>query len=199
MGLKCQIRKVRYRSYKGEVGRIAPNVLERDFKADRPCQKWATDVTQVRIKEDKCYVSPILDMFNGEIVSYIISDRPDLKMVTEMLRKALRGRKDIKGLILHSDQGWHYQHYKYREMLAKKDIIQSMSRKGNCLDNSMMENFFGLMKSELLYANEYQDMESFKHDLIEYIDYYNNNRIKNRLNGMSPVQYRTQYLKDNLV
>ena len=199
MGLKCQIRKVKYRSYKGEVGRIAPNVLARDFKADKPCQKWATDVTQVRIKDSKCYISPILDMFNGEIVAYQISDRPDLKMVTDMLRKALWGRKDTKGLIIHSDQGWHYQHYKYRKMLEKKNIIQSMSRKGNCLDNSMMENFFGLMKSELLYANDYQDIESFKHDLVEYIDYYNNKRIKNRLKGMSPVQYRTQYLKDNLV
>ena len=166
MGVKCQIRKVRYRSYKGEVGRIAPNILERDFKADRPCQKWATDVTQVRIKESKCYISPILDMFNGEIVTCQISDRPDLKMVTDMLRKALWGRKNKEGLILHSDQGWHYQHYKYRKMLERKNIIQSMSRKGNCLDNSMMENFFGLMKSELLYANEYQDMETFKHDLI---------------------------------
>jgi len=199
MGLKCQIRKVRYRSYRGEVGRIAPNILERDFKADRPCQKWATDVTQVRIKEDKCYISPILDMFNGEIVTCQISDRPDLKMVTDMLGKALWGKKDMEGLILHSDQGWHYQHNKYRKMLAKRNIIQSMSRKGNCLDNSMMENFFGIMKSELLYANEYQDIEAFKHDLIEYIDYYNNKRIKNRLKGMSPVQYRTQYLKNNLV
>ena len=103
MGLKCQIRKVKYRSYKGEVGRIAPNVLARDFKADKPCQKWATDVTQVRIKDSKCYISPILDMFNGEIVAYQISDRPDLKMVTDMLRKALWGRKDTKGLIIHSD------------------------------------------------------------------------------------------------
>ena len=180
-------------SYKGEVGRIAPNVLERDFKADRPCQKWATDVTQVRIKDSKCYISPILDMFNGEIVAYQISDRPDLKMVTDMLKKALRGRKGTDGLIIHSDQGWHYQHYKYRRLLVDNNIIQSMSRKGNCLDNSMMENFFGLMKSELLYANDYQDMDTFKKDLIEYFGYYNNKRIKNRLKGMSPVEYRTQY------
>ena len=193
VGLKCQLRKVRYRSYKGEVGRIAPNVLERDFKADRPCQKWATDVTQVRIKDSKCYISPILDMFNGEIVAYQISDRPDLKMVTDMLKKALRGRKGTDGLIIHSDQGWHYQHYKYRRLLVDNNIIQSMSRKGNCLDNSMMENFFGLMKSELLYANDYQDMDTFKKDLIEYFGYYNNKRIKNRLKGMSPVEYRTQY------
>lgn len=191
MGLRCQIRKVRYRSYKGHVGRVAPNLLNRDFKAEKPCQKWATDVTQVSIKDRKCYLSPVLDMFNGEIVAYQISDRPDLKMVTDMLRKALKGRKDTGGLILHSDQGWHYQNYKYRKMLANHHITQSMSRKGNCLDNSMMENFFGLMKSELLYANDYQDIEDFKKDLIEYIDYYNNKRIKLRLKGKSPVQYRT--------
>lgn len=191
--LKCRIRKVRYRSYKGEVGRIAPNVLGRDFKADRPCQKWATDVTQVRIKEDKCYISPILDMFNGEIVAYQISDRPNLKMVTDMLKQALRGNRHTDGLIIHSDQGWHYQHYVYRKILADHHITQSMSRKGNCLDNSMMENFFGIMKSELLYANDYQDMDTFKKDLIEYFGYYNNKRIKLRLKGKSPVEYRTLY------
>jgi transposase InsO family protein len=191
IGLRCQIRKVRYRSYKGQVGRVAPNVVNRDFSADRPNQKWATDVTQISIRDKKCYLSPVLDMFNGEIVAYQISDRPDLKMVTNMLRKALRKSKDTQGLIIHSDQGWHYQHYKYRKMLTDHNIIQSMSRKGNCLDNSMMENFFGLMKSELLYANDYQDMEEFKKDLIEYIEYYNEKRIKLRLKGKSPVQYRT--------
>jgi transposase InsO family protein len=190
IGLKCQIRKVRYRSYRGLTGRVAPNVLNRDFSADRPDRKWATDVTQISIREKKCYLSPVLDMFNGEIVAYQISDRPDLRMVTDMLRKALRGRKDTNGLIIHSDQGWHYQNYKYRKILADHNITQSMSRKGNCLDNSMMENFFGLMKSELLYANDYQDMEKFKKDLIEYIDYYNNKRIKLRLKGKSPAQYR---------
>ena len=190
MGLRCRTRKVRYRSYKGQVGRIAPNILDRDFSADGPCRKWATDVTQVSIRDRKCYLSPMLDMFNGEIVAYQISDRPDLRMVTDMLKKALRGRKNTEGLIIHSDQGWHYQNYKYRKMLADRHITQSMSRKGNCLDNSMMENFFGLMKSELLYANDYQDMEAFKKDLVEYIDYYNNKRIKLRLKGKSPVQYR---------
>lgn len=195
MGLKCHVRKVKYRSYRGDVGRVAPNVLNRDFHAGSPCQKWATDVTQISIRDRKCYLSPVLDMFNGEIVAYTISDSPNLKMVTDMLEKALRGRKNLDGLIVHSDQGWHYQHYKYRKMLADRNIIQSMSRKGNCLDNSMMENFFGLMKSELLYANEYTDIEDFKKDLVQYIEYYNYKRIKLRLKGMSPVQYRTQYIK----
>ncbi|KAA6341826.1 hypothetical protein EZS27_010399 [termite gut metagenome] len=190
LDLKCKIRKVRYRSYRGEVGKIAPNVLERDFNASLPNQKWATDVTQVNIKDEKIYLSPILDMFNGEIIAYSISRSPNMQMITEMLDKAFDKVKETKGLIFHSDQGWQYQHYGYRKALQEHGIIQSMSRKGNCLDNAMAENFFGIMKSELLYAEKFETAEDFIKSLVEYIDYYNNKRIKNRLKGKSPVQYR---------
>ncbi len=196
MGLKAKRRKQKYRSYKGEFGKIAPNVLNRDFYASRPNQKWATDVTQVNIKGDKLYLSPILDMFNGEIVSYTISRTPDLKMATRMLDKAFRIHHDLKGLILHSDQGWHYQHLRYQKMLKDKGIVQSMSRKGNCIDNAMMENFFGLMKNELLYLHDWNSSQEFEHALMNYIHYYNNQRIKLRLKGKSPVQYRTLYLNN---
>lgn len=186
-------RKVRhYRSYKGQIGKTAPNVLERDFSATGPNQKWATDVSQVNIKDRKCYLSTILDLWNGEIVSFTISDSPNLKMVTEMLKKAFDNKANYAGLIMHSDQGWHYQHKEYQNMLQERGIVQSMSRKGNCLDNSMMENFFGLMKNELLYVNSFDDIKCFKKELEEYISYYNNKRIKLRL-GMSPVQYRKQH------
>jgi transposase InsO family protein len=188
--LRCKVRKVHYRSYKGEVGKIAPNVLERNFKAELPNQKWATDVTQINIKNEKIYLSPILDMFNGEIIAYSISKSPNMQMITEMLDKAFDKVKDTKGLIFHSDQGWQYQHYGYRKALEEHGIIQSMSRKGNCLDNAMAENFFGIMKSELLYAEKSETAEDFIKSLQQYIDYYNNKRIKNRLNGKSPVQYR---------
>ena len=191
MHLKSVVRKVRYRSYKGEVGRIAANVLERDFTAQAPNRKWATDVTEFKIGGRKAYLSPILDMFNGEIVSYTISDSPDLRMVMNMVNSAIRKVRPQKGLVLHSDQGWHYQHKQYQKRLKRKGIIQSMSRKGNCLDNAMMENFFGIMKSELLYLQEFKDMEHFKKELKKYICYYNNDRIKLRLKGKSPVQYRT--------
>lgn len=191
LGLKCTIRKVRYRSYKGQIGRIAPNVIERDFKCSGPNQKWATDVTQINIKGDKCYLSPILDMFNGEIISYTLSLSPNLNMVMGMLEKAFAKVKDTYGLLIHSDQGWHYQHLAYRNELKNKGVIQSMSRKGNCLDNAMMENFFGIMKTELLYRKEFGSIEQFKNELMQYIHYYNNERIKLRLNGKSPVQYRT--------
>ena len=190
MCLKAKRKKRHYRSYKGEVGRIAPNVIARDFDIDKPNKKWTTDVTQVNIGDAKMYLSPILDMYNGEIISYSISRSPNLKMAMQMLRSAFRKNKDLKGLILHSDQGWHYQHSSYQKMLKDKEIIQSMSRKGNCLDNAMMENFFGLMKNELLYINKFDSIEAFEMELRKYIWWYNNKRIKLRLNGMSPVQYR---------
>ena len=193
MNLKSKVRKVRYLSYRGEVGKTAPNILNRDFKAVRPNQKWATDVTEFKVADRKAYLSPIMDMFNGEIVAYTISDRPALKMVMDMMSTAKRKVKSTNGVILHSDQGWHYQHMKYQQRLKRYGIIQSMSRKGNCLDNAVMENFFGIMKSELLYLQQFSDMEVFKCELRKYINYYNNERIKLKLNGKSPVQYRTLY------
>ncbi len=193
MHLKSVVRKVRYRSYKGDVGHVAPNVLQRDFVATAPNRKWATDVTVFKIGDRKAYLSPILDMYNGEIVSYTISDSPDLRMVIDMVSSAIRKVNPQEGLVLHSDQGWHYQHMQYQMALKRNGIIQSMSRKGNCLDNAMMENFFGIMKSELLYLQEFKDMDHFKLELKKYIHYYNNDRIKLRLKGKSPVQYRTLY------
>ncbi len=190
-GLKNVRRRNKYRSYKGEVGKTAPNILNRNFGTTAPNRKWTTDVTQINIGMEKCYLSPILDMYNGEIVSYTISDHPDLKMVMDMLDSAFAAREVSAGLMLHSDQGWHYQHRSYQKSLQDHKIIQSMSRKGNCLDNAMMENFFGIMKSELLYPNIFNNMDHFKRELRKYIEYYNNDRIKLRLKGMSPVQYRT--------
>lgn len=191
MGLKCQIRKVRYRSYKGIVGGIAPNFINRDFTAAVPNLKWATDVTQINIGSEKLYLSPTLDMFNGEIISYNISRNPNLEQVYDMLDKAFERFDKLEGLILHSDQGWQYQHLGYRKRLEKHGVIQSMSRKGNCLDNAMAENFFGIMKTELLHGQKFESGEKFIKALEEYIEYYNNRRIKSRLNGKSPVQYRT--------
>lgn len=196
LGIKARCRKRRYHSYKGEVGRIAPNLLERDFRAESPNRKWATDVTQVCINDGKLYLSPILDMFNGEIVSYSISSSPNLQMVATMLNRAFEKYRDTGGLVLHSDQGWHYQHMMYREMLKDHGIVQSMSRKGNCLDNAMMENFFALMKKELLYVNRFKSVKHFERELKRYIWWYNNKRIKLRLKGMSPAVYRAQYYKE---
>jgi transposase InsO family protein len=186
------VRTKKYKSYRGEVGKIAPNLLKRNFKAEKPNEKWVTDVTEFSLLGKKVYLSPILDLFNGEIVSYNISDRPNFSQTTDMLEKAFLKIPDGIELVLHSDQGWQYQMKHYQAMLRKKGVIQSMSRKGNCLDNSVMENFFGLLKSELLYLQDFVSLEQFKDELEEYIDYYNNKRIKQKLKGLSPVQYRIQ-------
>lgn len=190
--LKCMVRVKKYHSYKGEIGKVAPNLINRDFKADRPAEKWTTDITEFSLFGQKLYLSPILDMYNDEIISYNISERPHLGQVMDMLDKAFMRIPDGTGLILHSDQGWQYQHREYQQRLKAKGIRQSMSRKGNCLDNAVMENFFGLLKSELLYLREFKDIDEFRDELEKYIDYYNYKRIKGKLKGLSPVQYRVQ-------
>ena len=194
LGLVCRVRMKKYRSYKGETGKIAPNLLNRDFHADKPNQKWVTDVTEFSLFGEKLYLSPILDLHSSDLVSCTISDRPVLSMVTNMLDEAFEKIPDDTNLILHSDQGWQYQHKRYQRMLREEGIRQSMSRKGNCLDNAVVENFFGLLKSELLYLQEFQSMEHFKHELMEYLDYYNSRRIKAKRKGLPPAIHRQQAL-----
>ena len=194
LGLVCRVRIKKYRSYRGEVGKIAPNLLNREFHAEKPSQKWVTDVTEFNLFGQKLYLSPILDLHNGYLVSYTLSQRPILSMVTTMLEKAFETIPDGTDLILHSDQGWQYQHKQYQRMLRKKSIRQSMSRKGNCLDNAVMENFFGLLKSELLYLQKFKSMEHFKLELLDYLEYYNNRRIKAKLKGLPPAIHRQQAL-----
>ena len=194
LGLVCRVRMKKYRSYKGEVGKIAPNLLNRDFHAEKPNQKWVTDVTEFSLFGEKLYLSPILDLHSSDLVSYTISDRPALSMVTTMLDEAFAKIPAETNLILHSDQGWQYQHKQYQQMLREKGVRQSMSRKGNCLDNAVIENFFGLLKSELLYLQEFRSMEHFKLELVAYLDYYNNRRIKAKLKGLPPAIHRQQAL-----
>ena len=143
--LECKVRMKKYRSYKGEVGKIAPNLLERDFSTTAPNQKWVTDVTEFALFGEKIYLSPILDLHSSDLVSYVISDRPDLSMTIEMVRKVISVLPKKESPILHSDQGWQYQHKHYQKLLKDHGIVQSMSRKGNCLDNAVMENFFGIL------------------------------------------------------
>lgn len=193
-GIVCRVRMKKYKSYKGEVGKIAPNLLERNFEAEKPNQKWVTDVTEFSLFGQKLYLSPILDLCSRDIVSYTISDRPVLSMVTEMLSKAFAQIPDGTNLILHSDQGWQYQHKQYGRMLESKGVRQSMSRKGNCLDNAVIENFFGLLKSELLYLQKFDSIDHFKSELIDYLHYYNNCRSKAKLKGLSPAIHRQQAL-----
>lgn len=172
MDLKCLVRMKKfqkYRSYKGNVGKIAPNILERNFQATKPNEKWVTDVTEFHLHGEKLYLSPILDLYNGEIIAYNLEKRPVYPLVSKMLVKAFEQLKEGDFPILHSDQGWHYQMKQYRHALKEQGITQSMSRKGNYLDNAVIENFFGLLKSELLYLKEFESMEHFKLELEIYI------------------------------
>lgn len=196
LGLKSLIRIKKYKSYKGEQGKIAPNILQRNFKTVKPNEKWATDVTEFNVSGNKLYLSPIIDLFNGEIISYELSEKPNFNQINNMLNKAFRKISNNTNLILHSDQGWQYQMKQYQYLLKQKGIKQSMSRKGNCLDNAIIENFFGILKSELFYLKKYSSINQLKQEIIEYIDYYNNDRIKLNLKGMSPIQYRAHHYQN---
>lgn len=193
-GLKYVGKKVKYKSYRGEVGKRADNLIKRDFKANKPNEKWLTDVTEIKVKKRKCYLSPIVDVFNGEIVSYDISDHADLNMIDRMLKRAYKAIDNkTEGIILHSDQGWQYQQYRYYNQLEEHGMLMSMSRKGNCYDNAKMESFFGHMKQELLYAQEFKNIEEFKKELRAYIDYYNTTRLKSDIGYVPPVLYRLRW------
>jgi transposase InsO family protein len=194
LGLKSTVRPKRYQSYRGDEGKVAPNLLERNFIAIEPNQKWVTDVTEFNIKGKKVYLSPVLDLYNQEIISYEIADRPQMSMVMQMLGKAFKHLQPQDQPLLHSDQGWQYRIAPYQLALKQRGITQSMSRKGNCLDNAVMENWFGIMKTEFFHQKKFENIESFKQELCDYIHYYNHDRIKQKLKGLSPVQYRTQSL-----
>ena len=197
LSLKGKRPKDKYHSYKGDVGKTAENVIKRNFHATKPNEKWTTDVSQFNLPFGKCYLSPILDMYNNEIVSYDLSQSPNFTQTTQMLCRAFVSRPDVKGLIFHSDQGWQYQMKEYIEQLKDHGIVQSMSRKGNCLDNSIMETFFGRMKNEMFYGHEkdFSSFEEFSKAVAEYIDYYNNRRIQKKTKWMSPIAYRKAALQ----
>lgn len=192
LGLKSLVRLKKYRSYRGQLNANVPNVLDRQFRADQPNQKWVTDVTEFNVRGDKLYLSPVMDLYNGEIVAYETQRRPDFPLVSNMLKKALGKLNSEQAPLLHSDQGWQYQMPAYRRQLAAGGLTQSMSRKGNCLDNAAMESFFGTLKSEYFYLNKFDSIELLENGLRQYIHYYNHVRIKTKLKGLSPVQYRTQ-------
>ena len=187
-----QSKNGKYHSYKGEVGKIADNIINRDFSTEKPLEKWTTDVSQFNLPWGKCYFSPILDMNTNEIISYNLSLHPNMEQIKDMLHKAFERFPSVQGLIMHSDQGWQYQHMTYRNELQQHGIIQSMSRKGNCYDNCVMETFFGRLKNEMFYGSEkeYTSFESFATAMDEYIDYYNNRRIQVKTKWMPPSKFR---------
>ncbi|MCN4766087.1 IS3 family transposase, partial [Escherichia coli] len=195
LGLKSPVRLKKYRSYRGNMGLAAENILQRQFKAEAPCEKWVTDITEFRAGGQKLYLSPILDLFNGEIVAWETACRPAEELVKRMLNKGLESLAEGEKPLLHSDQGWHYRIKSYQSALADRGLVQSMSRKGNCLDNAVMENFFGHLKEEMYYRRDYRNVEELENAVNEYITYWNQKRIKLSLGGLSPVEYRTEHQK----
>lgn len=210
MGLYAITPKAKYKSYKGDFNGTVNNLLltkivdeekhktyyDRKFTATKCNEIWSTDVSEFHIAAGKLYLSPILDLHNREIVSYNISTTPNFDQIYNMLTKAFDKYSDLNGLIFHSDQGWQYQMKGYHKLLKEKGIRQSMSRKGNCLDNSPMENFFGKMKNEMFYGREhtFKSLDELREAMEEYIEYYNEQRISTKLKGLTPIQYRNQSL-----
>ena len=200
----------KYRSYRGDNGEYKENLLlhektdeekhtvtyKRDFNTSGPNQKWATDVSEFRCGEGKLYLSPIMDLYDGSIISYDISTSPDFTQTKRMIDEAFDQYPDLEGLIFHSDQGWQYQMKPYRKWLKDKGILQSFSRKGNCMDNSLMENFFGIMKNEMYYGCEFNSLDELRKAMEEYIIYYNTERINIKRKGLSPLAYRQQSLSE---
>lgn len=195
LGLYCPVRrKRRYVSYQGEVGAVAQNLLDRDFCATQPNQKWVTDVTEFRVGAEKAYLSPVMDLFDRQIIAYSIGISPSLQLTNTSLVDAIATLDEGEAPLVHSDQGFQYQHVTWRGLIANCGAVQSMSRKGNCHDNAMIENFFGHLKEEAFHHVRYLNLEALITAIHQYIHWYNNDRISLRLEGLSPVQYRAQTL-----
>lgn len=190
MELKSLVRPKRYKAFEGAVAETAPNRLRRDFTAKQPHEKWVTDVTEFKVNNRKLYLSPMMDLFNREIVSYEIAEHPLPTMIDNMLTKAFEQLAPRQRPIVHSDQGWQYRMPAFRHRLRRDGLLQSMSRKGNCYDNAAMESFFGTLKCELFHINSFDSIGALEVALHDYIRYYNEERIKIGLGGMSPVEYR---------
>lgn len=184
--------KSKYNSYPGEKGKVVDNLLERDFKAEKENEKWVTDISEFRINGEKVYLSPLLDLYNDEIIAYEITKSPTIEVVKKMVTKGKKRIKEGESPILHSDQGCQYRSASYQRYLRKNHIKPSMSRKGTCLDNSKAENLFSIIKNEFYYIQKFKDEKDFRKKLDKYIKYYNEKRIKERLNWMSPVEYRNK-------
>ncbi|WP_169449376.1 IS3 family transposase [Paenibacillus assamensis] len=195
LGLQASIRRKRRFNMTYQVAeRVAENLLKRDFKAEKPNQKWVTDVTQYRVGERWLYLSAVKDLFNNEIVAYQLSERNDNELVLKTFAKAIAKRKDVTGLVVHSDQGFQYTSHAYHDMLPKVGAQISMSRRGNCLDNASMESFFSHLKTEALYPYHIRNLTEAQSRIEKYIRFYNRRRPQRKLNKLSPIEYRRQLI-----
>lgn len=194
LNLKSKVRPKRYSSYRGQEGESVDNLLQRNFTADKPNQKWVTDVTEFNIKGQKVYLSPLIDLFSGDVVAYRITKSAHLSLVKDMFEEAISKLKNGEQPILHSDQGWQYRLPQIQKMLKNAGLNQSMSRKGNCLDNAAAESFFAVLKTEMFHHHDFENADDLIMKIDEYIEYYNTMRIKVKLKGLTPIEHRNQAL-----
>ena len=199
MGLRCGIRREtarhKYNSYKGEVGETFENAIARDFAADGPWQKMGTDAAEFKCSFGKACLAPVYDFGSKEIVAHSISEHPDLAQQKEMLGMLMAAKPEGARPVLHSDMGWQYQHAAYVGTLAENGFVQSMSRKGDCIDNAATEQVFGHIEDEFFRGRDRGDFESFKRDLEEYIVHWNTTRRQVKLKGLTPVEFRDRALR----
>ena len=190
LGLKALIRVKKRCAPQGPEDWIAPNLLQQDFSAPAPNEKWVTDMTEFNVKGQKLHLSACLDLYGGEIIAWRTCTRPVFELAMKTLEDALERLNPGECPILHSDQGWHYKMRPFRTLIAQSGITQSMSRKGNCFDNAVIESFFGTVKEEFFRLAQCETLKQLEDGLRDYIHYYNQERIKLKLNGLSPVQFR---------
>lgn len=192
MGLQGKVRRRKYRSYRGEAGKSAPNLLRRDFKAAGPFEKLATDVTEFAVCGAKVYLSPVMDLYNNEIVSHSVSTRAGFAQTREMLAGLFERLPRGATPILHSDRGWQYRMREFGDMLREHGVAQGMSGKGNCFDNAAMESFFGRLKVEMFHGEEFLTVGEFVRELESYIRYWNSGRLSLTLDGTCPARYQAR-------
>ncbi|WP_343883986.1 IS3 family transposase, partial [Glutamicibacter uratoxydans] len=191
LGIASKVRRrKKYSSYQGEAGKIAENLLDRQFEVDTPDTVYASDVSEFPVTGRKLYLSPIMDLCDRSIISFTLSTSPTTAFTTESLARALGDRQFEKKLLVHTDQGFHYRHWSWRNLLAEHGAVQSMSRKGNCYDNAVMENFFGQLKTEMFYGERFESVAELAVAIEDYIAWYNMERRQERLKGMAPMEYR---------
>lgn len=189
------VRVKKYNSYKGTVSHIATNVLDRCFPPEAHNRVWVSDVTEFRIAGTKVYLSPMMDLYDRSVVSYSVSTSPSMALTSQSLRNAIEQQSPGQGLLVHTDQGIQYQHSSWRDLIKSIGGVQSISRKGNCYDNAVMENFFGHLKTEMHHGETFTSLEAFYQAIDDYIHWYNHERTQQRLKGLTPMQYRNQTLE----
>jgi putative transposase len=191
-GIECVIRKKK-KTFKRPIPQhVAENVLNREFTADKQNEKWVTDVTELKYgSQKKAYLSAILDLYDGSIISYVLGHSNNNNLVFQTLDKAIE-LLDGEHPLIHSDRGFQYTSHGFKHRIDKAQLTQSMSRVGRCIDNGPMESFWGSLKSEKYYLHKYETFEDLSQEIDEYIHFYNYERYQKRLNGLSPLEYRAE-------